>query len=172
MIRADIGELEGLTHTLVGLASDCDEVFNRLRLLSSQMSQDVELQTYPQAKAVLEAASAGVQALNRGNDTLQSLQGAMLPVAELYREMERKHRLALERMTVWADHLNTGYGAAIYSQQLARVEHTAERARQLQVQQLVAQNVEQLQAANLAAVTRVVRETYQVSRVEPLEQGR
>ena len=168
MIRADIAELEQLTDLLVRIASDADDVLSRLRQISSEMHEDIELAAYPQSLFALEAVSGAVDALNRGNDTMQSLKNVMLPAADAYRENEQRNIDALSRMTVRMDTVGTGYQAAIVSNGCAHVEHCSGAAAQEKVQQLVADSVEQMQVTNIAAVTRTVREEYRIAEIKEL----
>lgn len=166
MIRVDIAEIEKLTDVLARVASDTDEVLNRLRQISNEMYNDVELPTYPQSAIALEAVSGAVDALNRGNDTLQSLRSAVLPIASTYQETEKKNRDALSRMYAMMDSMGTSYNAAIISDSIVHVEHTDDVAIQGDVQRLVADSVEEMQVANIAAVTKAVKEEYDILKVE------
>lgn len=168
MIKVDFAEIEQITDILVKMASDSDEVFNRLRHISMEMQEDLELAAYPQSGVALEAVSVAIDALNRGNDTLQSLRSAMLPVATTYQENEQKVKDALSRMTVQMDKVCVGYSAAIASDSITHVEHSDAVVSQSKLQQLVAESVEEMQVTNIAAVTKVVREEYEISGVEDL----
>lgn len=168
MIRVDIAEIEKLTDILVKIASDSDEALSRLRQVSNEMHNDVELPAYPQTPVALEAVSSAIDALSRGNDTLQSLKGFMLPVASTYQETEQKHKDALNRMTATMDNVVVGYNAAIVSDNIAHIEHTDATVTQTKVQQLVADSVEDMQVTNIAAVSKSVREEYEIAKVDDL----
>lgn len=168
MIRVDIAEIEKLTDILVKIASDSDEVLSRLRQVSNEMLNDVELSSYPQSAIALEAISGALDALNRGNDTLQSLKNTMLPIASIYQENEQKNKDALNRMAALMGSMSVGYNAAIVSDNIAHVEHSDSLTSQSKVQQLVADSVEEMQVTNIAAVTKTVREEYEISSVEEL----
>lgn len=168
MIRVDIAEIEKLTDILVKVASDSDEVLSRLRQVSNEMHNDVELPSYPQSAIALEALSGAIDALNRGNDTLQSLKNTMLPIASTYQENEKRNKEALNRMTTLMDSVSVSYNTAIVSDSIAHVEHNDSIASQGKVQQLVADSVEEMQVTNIAAVTKTVREEYEISKIEDL----
>ena len=168
MIKVDIAELEKLTDILIRLASDSDEVMSRLRRVSNEMHEDIELETYPQSAVALEAVSVALDALNRGNDTLQSLKSAILPVADMYRENEQKNKDALSRMVAIMDSVCVEYNAAIVSDHIAHIEHTDSIVSQSKVQQMVADSVEEMQVTNIAAVSKTIREEYEVSDVADL----
>lgn len=168
MISVDIAEIEKLTDILVRIASDSDEVLSRLRQVSNEMYNDVELPAYQQSTIALEAISGAIDALNRGNDTLQSLKNTMLPIAGTYQENEQKNKDALNRMVMRMDSVSAGYNTAIVSDSIAHVEHNDNIASQGRVQQLVADSVEEMQVTNIAAVTKTVREEYEISKIEEL----
>ncbi len=168
MIKADIAEIENLTAVLVKLASDADETSVRLRQLFGEMQEDIVLPLYPQADVALEALSVATEALNRGNDTLQTLKNAMLPIADAYRENEKKNKDALNRMAMRMANLEVGYNAAISSDGVAYTEQEEEEASRQRLRQLVADNLEEMQIANIAAVTKTVKEEYEITEVKPL----
>ena len=168
MIRADIAEIEKLTDAVVRAASDADEVRNRLRNLSAEMHDDIELAAYPQAPAALEALSLSMDVLTRSTDTLQSLRSVLLPLADTYRQTEEQHRNALGRMNAVMGTISAGYNAALESPKVAQVEHEDPVTSQSQVEELVANSALQMQAVNIAAVTKEVREEYDVDSVEPM----
>lgn len=168
MIRVDIAEIEKLTDIFVKIASDSDEVLSRLRQISNEMHDDVELPAYPQSAIALEAISGAIDALNRGNDMLQSLKNIMMPIASTYQENEQKNKAALNRMAALMDSVSVGYNAAIVSDNIAHVEHSDAVVSQSKVQQLVADSVEEMQVTNIAAVTKAAREEYEISKIEDL----
>jgi len=171
MIRVDIAEIEKLTDILIKIASDSEEVLNRLRQLSNEMLNDIELPNYPQSAIALEAVSGAIDALNRGNDTLQSLKNIMLPIASNYQETEQRNKDALNRILTLMNSIGISYNAAISSDNIAHVEHTDNIALQGEVQQLVADSVEEMKIANIAAITKTVNEEYEITAVEDLVDG-
>ena len=168
MIKVDIAEIEKLTDILVKLASDSDEALSRLRQVSNEMYNDVELPTYPQSSVALEAVSTAIDALNRANDTVQSLKNTVLPIASIYQENEQKNRNALNRISALMDNASTGFNAAIVSNGIAHVEHTDSIISQGKVQQLVADSVEEMKVANIAAISKTVSEEYEVNKIKDL----
>ena len=132
------------------------------------MHNDLDLPTSPQSAVTLEAVSLAVDAFNRANDTIQSLKNTMLPMAGVYQENEQKNINALNRMLVMLDNVNTGFNAAIVSNGITPVEHSDEIISQSKVQQLVADSVEEIQVANVAAVSKVVDEEYEIKDVKDL----
>ena len=107
-------------------------------------------------------------ALNKGNDMLQSLKNVMLPVANAYQETERRNEESLKRMTVIMDNMSVGFNAAIVSDGMSYVEQTDLGMAQREVQRLVADNIVELQAANIAVITKNIKEEYQVVKIEDL----
>ena len=168
MIGVDIAEIEKLTDTLVKMASDSDEVLSRLRQVCSEMYNDVELPAYPQSAIALDAISAALDALNKGNDMLLSLKSIMLPVASMYQENEQRNKEALNRLTARMDSVSVGYNAAIVSDNIVHVEQTDNIVLQGKVQQLVTDSFEEPQVTNIAAVTNVIRQEYEISKIEDL----
>lgn len=168
MIRVDIAEIEILTDLLVKMASDTEEALSKLRQISNEMHNDVELPSYPQTPVTLETVSVAIDSLNRGNDTLQTLKNAMLPVATTYQENEQKSKNALARMTAIMDTAAVGFSAAVSPSGITPVEHTDNAISQGKVEQLVAESVMEMQVTNIAAVSKAVKEEYEVSTVADL----
>ena len=168
MIKVNIAEIEKLTEILVKLASDSDEALSRLRLVSNEMNNDVELPLYPQASVTLEAILTAINSLTRANDTIQSLKNIVLPIAGIYQETEQKNKDALERMLTLMENANVDYNAAIVSDGIAHVEHADNVISQAQVQQLVADSVEEMQVTNIAAISKTLKEEYEISAVKDL----
>lgn len=168
MIKVDIAEIEKLTDILVKIASDSDEVLSRLRQVSDEMVNDVELPSYSQSTIALDAIFGALEALNRGNDILQSLKNTILPIASTYQENEQRNKDRLNRMTELMDSMSVGYNAAIVSDSIAHVEHCDSISSQDKIQQLVADCVEEMQVTNIAAVTKTVSDEYEISIVENL----
>lgn len=169
MITIDIAQIEVLIDLLVKSASDADEVLSRLRSVATEIQNDVELPLYAQADVVLESVALAIQALNRGTDTLLSLKGTMMPVADIYRENEKNNKDALSRMTAYIDSVKTGFSAAISTYTIPQAEHSDSVSSQSKVQQLVADSVSEMQATNIAAITKVVKEEYEAKTIKSLE---
>lgn len=170
MIQVNIPELEGLAQQLTYAASDSFDALCRLRVISDEMHNDLELLTYPQAGVALEAICVASDALQRGDDTLQSLKNTVQAVIDSYEESERRFSDALARMSAQMDRAQVGCNAALVSDNVAYTAHDEPPA-QLGVRRLVADSVEEMQIANIAAVTKAVKEEYGVSRVEPLSEA-
>lgn len=168
MIKVDLAEIELLTDLLVKMASDTEESLNKLRQISNEMYNDIELPAYPQTPVALEAVSVAIESLNRGNDTLQSLRNAILPVVSKYQENEKRCSDALMRMTATMDAASVGFNAAVSSTGIIPVEHTDGIVSQEKVQQLVSDSVQEMQITNIAAVSKAVKEEYEVSNVVDL----
>ena len=168
MIKVDLSEIELLSDLLVRTASDTEEALGKLRQVSREMQEDVELSTYLQAPMALESISGAIAALNRGNDTLQSLKNVLLSVEDTYQETEKKAKNALNRMTVSMDAAGVGYNCAMAPEGIKPPEQSDEITAQEDLQQLVSDNVQQLQAINIAAITKVVTDEYEVSSVAEL----
>lgn len=168
MIKVEIAEIEQLTDVLSKAASDSDEVLSRLRQINTEMHDDLELPNYPQAPMLMDSVTYAIDTLTRSNDTLQSLRNVMFSVAADYREQEQRHKEALGRLTSVMDGVGTTYHAAVTSDSISHLEHSEEVNTQNDVQQLVAGSIEEMQATNIAAVSRMVREEYEVSQTRDL----
>lgn len=168
MIKADIAEIEKLTDILVKLASDSDEALSRLRQVSKEMHNDTELLEYPQSSVALETVSNAIDALNRADDTVQSLKNTVLPIAGIYRENEQKNIDALNRMTELMDRANTGFNAIIVSDETALIEHTDGIISQNRARQLITDSVEEMKVANIATIYKTVSEEYEISAIKDL----
>ena len=167
MIIADIGELEKLSSMLISISSETDDVLQRLRKMSSEIQSDLDLQTYPQYPLVTEAVSLGVDALNRGNDTLQSLKNVLLYVATEYESNEKKHKNALARMTTILSGINVNLTAAT-TPDTASVERDEQTDKHEQVVSLVSDSALEMQMANIAAITKKADGEYGIEKVEAM----
>lgn len=168
MIIADIGELEKLSSMLISISSETDDVLQRLRKMSSEIQSDLDLQTYPQYPLVTEAVSLGVDALNRGNDTLQSLKNVLLYVATEYESNEKKHKNALARMTTILSGINVNLTAATTPADTASVERDEQTDTHEQVVSLVSDSALEMQMANIAAITKKADGEYGIEKVEAM----
>ncbi len=171
MIKVNMAEIETLTDILIKVSSDSDEVLNRLRQIFNEMHNDVELPLYPQSSIALEAVSGSLDAINRGNDVLQSLKNTLLSIATTYQETEKRNKDALNRMSAMMDNISVDYNAAIISNSITPVEHNNDIESQNIIQQMVADGVEEMQATNIAALTKAVREEYEISEIEDLTEN-
>lgn len=169
MINVDIAQIEALTDLLTKSASCADDALNRLRSVSSEMINDTELPMYTQYDVLLETVALATQALNRGTDTLLTLKGAVTPVADIYRDNEKKNKDALSRMTTYVDSVNTSVSAAVFVSTVPDSEHSDAESANKKVQQLVVDSVSQMQATNIAAVAKVVNDEYEVKNINDLK---
>ena len=165
MITADIGELEKITTTLISVASETDEVLHRLRKTSAEIQSDLDLQTYPQYPQVAEAVSLSVDALNRGNDTLQSLKNALLYVAGEYEEKEKEYKNALARMTTVLSGIETTLTSVIASSGVVPIEQGDQSERHSQVVSVVSDSALEMQMVNIAALTKKTDDEYGIKEV-------
>ena len=171
MIKVDLAEIELLSDLLVKMSSDTEEALNKLRLISNEMHEDLELPSYPQTPMTLEAVSIAIESLNRGNDTLQSLKNAIRPVVSTYQENEQRNKDALARMTAIMDAATVGFDAAVSSAGITPVEQSDSIISQEKIQQMVADSVQDMQITNIAAVSKAVKEEYEVSTVADLAEN-
>lgn len=169
MISVNTSELEQLTEHVFKAAADCDEVLVLLRRIRTEMQEDIELQTYPQAMIADESLGYAVESLNRGNDTLQSLKGVLAPLASQYEENESNGKNAIGRMTEYLGSLQAGLAAADLASCLPVAIPTDEAGMHEQVKQLIAQDAEEMAAANVASVSRVIEEEYELNQVLPMD---
>lgn len=168
MIYVDIPEIEKLSELLVIIASLSDETLSKLRHIYGEMQSDLELANYPQCPMCLEATALSIDALNRANDMLQSLKGILLSVPGEYEAKEQEHRNMISRMTELLAAYNIDLGAAISPTGVPIEEQSAEQERQAQVQQLVADSAAEMELTNIAAISKVVKEEYDVRKVEDM----
>ena len=166
MITADIGELEKITTMLISISSDADEVLHRLRKTSAEIQSDLELQTYPQYPQVSEAVSLGVDALNRGNDTLQSLKNALLYVAREYEENEKKYKDSLARMTLVLSGIEANLNSVIAANGI--VEQSEQSALHSLAVSMVSDSALEMQMVNIAALTKKINDEYGIKEVETI----
>lgn len=169
MIIADINELERITDMLVSVSSETDEVLNRLRKISAEIHSDFDLQTYPQYSVVTESVSLGIDALNRGNDTLQSLKNVLLHVATEYGENEKKHKNAIARMTARLSDVCVNLSSTILSKDAVSIERDSQTDRHAEVVSLVSDSAVEMQMVNIAAIAKITDEEYGIVEVETAE---
>lgn len=170
MIAVDLPELERLCDLLKTLASNTDETLNLMRKILSEMQEDMELQMYSQSAVACEAVSIGINAINRGNDMLQSLKGILYAALEEYKGQEQSHKDAIHLMSSRLDHMHTGLAMAVSAASFtAPVERCTEVMQQNKVQELVAASSSEMQLTMIAAVTKTVNEEYGIEEVRPCE---
>ncbi len=162
MIKVNLAELERLTEVLVKTAWDSEEVSGKLHHILSELQQEVSLTGDLSAEALSDSVSAASASLDRASEMLQSLKGIMLPVADMYRETEQKNKDALNRMAGAMESSGIDFRAAVLSDGLPKEEHTPAGVSQNEVRRLVSDRVEELQVANIAAITGVVQSEYEV----------
>ncbi len=168
MIRVDMAELEKLSILLTRNASQAEETLCRLRHVSAEMQEDLELALYEPTGAALEAVALAVETLTRCNDTLQSLKGTIALAGERYRELEQQHKNALNRMIVTMNTAATEYQAAMATTVVPQAEHSDAQLASEAVEALVADSAESLQAANVAAIRDTAQHLYPVQDVQEL----
>lgn len=168
MIKADIAEIEKLAGVLSRAAANSEDVLIRLRQVSGEMHNDAGLSAYPQSVVALEALSMAIDALNRGNDTLQSLRNVIFPVASVYQENEQKNKDKLNRMAAAMEGAGIGFHAAIVSDNIAQVGHSNAINTQNRIQQLTVGGTEEIQVTNIAVVTKAVKEDFEINVVKDL----
>ena len=169
LIKVNVFELEKITNNLIKITSDTDELLNRLKSISSEMQNDVELSTYIQSKKLIDSVLVATDAINRGNDIAQTLKNVMLSVASDYKETEKMNIDALNRMIIVMDAVSSRYNASVTSYNIPHIEHTDLLASQNKVQQLVTDNAEEMQITNIAVITKVVQEEYEVKSVKDMD---
>lgn len=168
MTTVNIEEIENLANILSKSSSDADEWLNRLRGLYTEMQNDVEFMVYPQFEKILQNVLVAVEHLNQSNDTLQSLKTIIMHAPDIYRENEKKNKDALDRMTAYLDSVNVDYSTVIFSNIIPQIECTPSVNSQDKVQELVANSVSDMQLTNISAISKTVREEYEVKYTKPL----
>lgn len=168
MIQVDIAALEVLADRLMRCASQTEETVCRLRHVSAEMQEDVELAVYEPSGAALESVVWAVEALGRADDTLQSLKNVVASLGERYRALEQEHKNALGRMLTVMDTATVGYQAAMQSDTIPQVGHDEELAAHNAAEQLVADSAEELRVANVAAIRQAAQAEYGVQDVRDL----
>ena len=154
MIKVDIAKIERLADILAKASYSFDDALNRLRHIFSEIENDVELSQYPQATVIKEILLSSIEAFNRGNDMLLSLKDVIAPVAEKYCETEKNNKDALNRMTVIMNTSAETFSSAIASETVINADNIKPVSSQSDVQQLVKDSVEEMQASNIAATTK------------------
>lgn len=169
MIQADIAELEILTLSLCRAANQAEDTLLRLRNLTAEMREDLQLAEFPQAADAIESATLAAAGIQRTTDTLQALRTVMQSVPDTYRQQENAHRNALSRMLSVMENVSTGYTAALDSPNLRPVEHEDPVTSLQNVQQLVAADAEEMQVANIASAAKIIKKEYGISAVSPMD---
>lgn len=170
MITVDVAQIEVLTDLLIDSTAGADEVLNRLRRVSSEIQSDTELAKYTYADNLTEYVSLAIQELNRVTDILMTLKNAMLPVADIYRENEKKNKNALIRMTAYVDSIKTTLISVISADTVPQTVHSDDALYlQRKVQRLVSDSISEMQVTNIAAITRIIEDEYEVTNVKSLE---
>lgn len=165
LIQVDIAELENLTLSVFRAADQAEDALLRLRNLTAQMREDLELMNYPQSVDAIDCADHAADTLGRATDSLKALRTALQSVPDTYRQQEHSHRNALNRMLGIMDSVSVGYHAAITATNLRPVEHEDPAAPHNNVQQLVAGDAEEMQVANIAAAAKLVKKEYGISHI-------
>lgn len=164
MIVADVQEIERLTDLLFSAASETEDVLLRLRRTAAELQDDPALRQYPQYPAAAEAVSLGIDALHRGNETLQSLKNVLLFAAAEYAENEQKHKEALSAMTARLSAIGRNFHAAATRGETACMLRDAQTDRVAQA----AAPVLEPQVAVIAAITDRVAEEYGSCEIEAM----
>lgn len=171
MIGVEISELEKIADILFLMASNTDETLNALRRISAEMQEDLELKVYPQSTNILEEVCFGIESLNRANDTLQSLKHIVLSAVSEYQANEEKNKNTLARMSNCLESLYQGMNVAVTPGEIVHAEIASEAMNQNRVQELVAGSVQEMQIANIAAVSKVLEEEYSIDEVEDIKES-
>lgn len=169
MIKVNLAEIENLSSALIDSASKTDDSLQKLRFLSNEMVNDTELPMYTQSEAILLAVTSAVNALNRGNDTLLSLKNIILSIPDAYQELEKSHKDALNRMITTMSSLNLNYSSVITSPNTPLVEEDDAIQSQNNVQQLVADSCEDMQITNIAAISKVIEDEYNIQEIKEID---
>lgn len=174
MIKVSIAEIENLTDILKKAASASDEVLNKLRQLSNEMTDDFELAAYSGVDGVMTVLSEAITALSHGNDTLQSLKNVMLPVADLYKDNERKNKEYLNKIIGVMNVTGDRYSTAVSSDSILYVEHSEAGAYQNRMMGLISDYDEKLdgmRTTDIAAIAKIVKEDYKIKAVRTLNEN-
>lgn len=166
MIKVNLAEIEILSATLMDSASKSEDTLQKLKFLSNEIANDIELPMYTQADAVLQAVSHATDTLNRSNDTLQSLKNVISSVSSTYQETEKANTDALNRMLSIMSSLDAGYNSIIVSQNTPLVEHDDTVMALDKVQQLVTESSEEMQITTIAAITKVIEDEYEINDIK------
>lgn len=168
MTTINISEIELLVDTLSKTASHSDEWLNRLRGLYTEMKNDVELATYPQCDIILQHMHTAITNLEQSNDTLQSLGNALINAPDLYRENEKKIKEVLNCSVTYLDCISAEYNVAISSNTIPIIDCLPNENSNDSVQNLVANSLTEMQMTNISAISKTVKEEYEVKSVQPL----
>lgn len=98
MISVDMTAIEELKETAKKAASDSDESLALLLRTFGEMQNDVELATHPEVLLINESLSLAIEALQRGNDRLQSLKNIILSVQDEFGDVENENVNMVKRM--------------------------------------------------------------------------
>lgn len=171
MISVDVEELERLSDVFSMIATKSDEALEKLRRISNEMLNDIELLSYPQGNTASEIVSLGLTTFSQANDTVLALRNVLFPLAELYKENEGAFLNAISRMTAIMDSLSVSMDASVVSSDIPNIEISDDMQNHSDIQKLVDESCLEMQVTNISAVNKAIREEYDINEVKPLEEN-
>jgi hypothetical protein len=171
MISVDIEEIERLADVVTMISTKSDETLEKLRRISNEMLNDIELLTYPQGTTASEIASLSLNTFSQANDTIQALRNVLFSLAEIYKGNEKDYSNAIARMTAVMDSLSVSMTASVVSADIPNIEVSDVMQNQSDIQRLVDESSLEMQLTNISAVSKVIREDYDINDVRPLEES-
>ncbi len=165
MVIADISELEHIADILSVTSSEIDDTLNKAKATFAEMSADVEFAQYVHTQPCLEKAGAAISSLFNVNERISELKGIMFSVSGGYSDTERACKNAISRMTAYMSLLNDTATTAL-SLDYPSVTSLEQSTNQDEIQKMISGSAEELQIANIAAVSKIIEKEYPVKQIQ------
>ncbi len=171
MIVADISELEHIADILSVTSSEIDDTLNKAKITFAEMSADLEFAQYIHAQPCIEKVGVAVSALFNVNERISELKSVVFSALSGYSDNERACKNAVSRMTAYLSLLNDTATAAL-SLDCPSVTGLEQSINQDEIQKMICGSAEELQMANIAAVSKIIEKEYPVKQIQVMSDGK
>ena len=171
MISVDFSQIEILCNKISRALSLSDDAYAMLHFLNEEITNDLEMQTYPQYVRVSESVKYSCERLKRINERLQLLSSVLSTLIETFNENETDIQNDISRISILLNSTQTNISLFLDQGDAFLVEQNEQTVSYSKLQQLVSDNVVEMELTNISAITAGIQRQYSVQEIVDLSYG-
>lgn len=171
MISVDFSKIELLCNRVSRAVSLSDDTYAMLHLLNEEMTNDLEIQTYPQYVRVSESISVSCAKFKRINERLQLLSSVLNSLIETFNENETDIQNEISRISTLLSNTQENISLFLEQSDAILVEQNEQTISYSKLQQLISNSVFDMELINISAITANVQKQYNVREISYIVDG-
>ena len=166
MIKINTDEFDRLLEVFIRLKADSDNVLGKTSMLRNEMLNDPELTGHPKSESIIGILDRSINSLNELNDDIRILDGIFVNAKDSFETNENELVTAIGEISNRLDSIVVQLDATMNSNQIVVVDESEEMRPVNEVERLVAGSLADLEATNIAVMTKLAKSKAEVKKIE------